>query len=220
MKAVALWNQKGGVGKTDLVLQLAAAGMVRGERVGIIDVDPQGSAALWAKRRKDAGRPAPAIEQPPEGAALDGWLPGRVDAARRAGVGLLLIDTPPRLDESARAIAQAAGLVLVPVPPRPTELDAARGTLLLLYGAGLRDRTHAIITMAGHRVAGFERRAVTRAGEALRTAYRASVCPVILRDWAIHGESVGDGGSVVEAEPQSKAAADVNSLLEWVLSHG
>jgi len=44
---VAVLNQKGGVGKTTIVLGLAAAAQRRGDRTLVVDLDPQGSAG-WA----------------------------------------------------------------------------------------------------------------------------------------------------------------------------
>jgi chromosome partitioning protein len=48
---VALLNQKGGVGKTTLALHLAGEWARRGQRVTVIDADPQGSALDWSQQR-------------------------------------------------------------------------------------------------------------------------------------------------------------------------
>ena len=47
MPTVAVLNQKGGVGKTTVVLGLAAAAQRRGDATLVVDLDPQGSAG-WA----------------------------------------------------------------------------------------------------------------------------------------------------------------------------
>src|SRR5664279_5617787 len=53
MQVIALISQKGGVGKSTLAVHLATEANAQGQRVLLLDLDPQGSAMEWANRRGD-----------------------------------------------------------------------------------------------------------------------------------------------------------------------
>jgi len=53
MRSIAFLSQKGGSGKTTLAVHIAVAAESTGERVTLIDADPQGSASAWSQARQE-----------------------------------------------------------------------------------------------------------------------------------------------------------------------
>ncbi len=127
---VALLNQKGGVGKTTLALNLAGEWARQGKRVTLIDADPQGSALDWSQQRNREGL---ARGFGVVGLARDTLHREAPELARDADH--VVIDGPPRVAALMRSALLASDLVLVPVQPSPLDGWASAEMLALVTEA-------------------------------------------------------------------------------------
>ncbi len=121
---IAVLNQKGGVGKTTLAVNLATAAHLDGRKTLLVDLDRQGSSLDWGAQRR-------------EGSKLEGLSVVKVDKALRGphfreiidGRDVVIFDGPPRLGEFIRAAAALVDIVLIPIQPAAFDLWAAAETL-------------------------------------------------------------------------------------------
>lgn len=131
MITVVVANLKGGVGKTTSAGYLAHVFHERGQRVLVVDADPQGSALRW---QEDADWPVPVIRL--DSPKIHRNLPGITGTNR---YDVVVIDTPPGdLPIVASALRIATHVV---IPIAPTSADYERLTAvrdLLVEVAALR----------------------------------------------------------------------------------
>lgn len=124
---IGVLQQKGGVGKTTLALNLAAAYAKEGLKVLVVDADPQGSALAWSSVREAPpifsviGMPKPTLHKE---------LP-----AIAADYDLVIIDGAPRVNELARSAILASNYVLMPVQPSPFDVWSCHEIVQLIKEA-------------------------------------------------------------------------------------
>jgi chromosome partitioning protein len=120
MRTIAFVTQKGGSGKSTLAASLGVAAMEAGERVFMLDMDPQRSLMSWAEMR---GRDDPAVE-----AVTAGRLASTLAALEENGFTLAIIDTPGVEGAASVAAMKSADLNIIPARPNVFDLWASETT--------------------------------------------------------------------------------------------
>jgi chromosome partitioning protein len=201
LKRLALASTKGGSGKSTLATHLAAWAEAQGMATGIIDCDPQGSAALWHQLR-EAETPRLAQLAPDQLAGFDA-----------PGVDLLIVDSAPAHSADVTTIARAVDFVLIPARPALFDLDGVRSAVELVAGSGTPG---AIILNACPPGRGVGEASVTvEARKALQGA-PLSVVPVSITQRAAFAHALNSGAAVHEFEPDGKAAKEIAALWQYL----
>jgi chromosome partitioning protein len=204
---IAVTGLKGGVGKTTLSITLATTLHAKGQRVTIVDADPQGTAMTWAARAADLG-----VEGPPVVAMAGKQLVRDLGAIAR-GADLIVIDSPPRLGAEALAVMMAADLVLLPTAPGAADVWALQETINVLDQArSMKDIKAAIVMNRTDR---------TSLSMQARNAVMKLPLPVIepgLSSRVAFGEAMLRGSGVEQLWPSSDAALQARNFTKAVLA--
>jgi chromosome partitioning protein len=200
MHVIVLAAQKGGCGKSTLAIGLAIAAIDAGQRVGMIDADPQGTISNWGRRRTN---PKPRIECADSGMAVE----RAILHLRSDGFTVAIIDTAATNNSLSTSGIGAADLCLIPARPSPADIEAALPTL----GAVRRlDKRFAFIL---NQTPGRSNR-VSEAAMALSAAGVLALPCIVQRN--DHQDALGVGLGVGEYDPRGKAAEEIRDLWRWV----
>ena len=128
MRTIAFVTQKGGSGKSTLASSIAVAASEAGERVCVIDLDPQASLVSWAKTRE--------CDDILVVGATPAQLPALVEALVNKGLTLAIIDTPGAGGDASAAAMREADLTVIPSRPSIFDLWASARTRAVLKATG------------------------------------------------------------------------------------
>jgi chromosome partitioning protein len=117
MAVVVVAGRKGGIGKSTIAGNLAAEFFAMGHTVAALDADPQHSLAAWAEQGQ--GMLSKCVVKVKHGSPDE--LRTKVRAVRDT-VDIVLVDTPPGMQDVSYQAMLLADLVLLPCGPSPLDL--------------------------------------------------------------------------------------------------
>lgn len=205
---IAFLNQKGGVGKTTLALNVAGAMARKGLKVLLVDADPQQSALDWAGVR---GEPSPFAIVGMAKPVIHKELP-----ALEGGFDHVIIDSPPSVHQLTRSIVGAADVVVIPVQPSPYDVWAAETLLALIDEASSALNPNLKTAFVINRK--IAKTAIGRDVTTTLEGYGKKVLSVGIGQRVGFAESAAQGKTVVELDPKSAASLEIEALTKEILA--
>jgi chromosome partitioning protein len=203
---ISFVQQKGGVGKTTLAVNVAGTLASRGKRVLVIDADPQGSALDWLNSRE--AEPLFTV------VALPSATIHRQIKELKRDYEHVVIDAPGRLEKVVRSIIMASELVVIPVQPSPYDVWAAKDALDLIEEARVYNEKLKIVFTINRKIVN------TAIGRDVREALAGYDIPVLetaVCQRVIFAESAATGKIVTEVNGSSRAAREINALTDELM---
>jgi chromosome partitioning protein len=204
MPIIAVVNQKGGTGKTTVATNLAVLFASQGTEVLLVDADPQGSALDWQHDRPTHLPPVSVVGLPAPN--LHREIP-----RLQTKYGVILIDGGGRITATARATVAVADFLLVPtLASKPDALSTQRF---------FQEVVEEVAAMKGH-ISGAILLSMLKtgttfnlSGQALMKEMGYPVLDTALYHRITYQEAIAQGMSVMEYDPRSKAAEEVQALF-------
>lgn len=140
MRSIMVLNAKGGSGKSTMATNLASYYASTGNRVMLVDFDPQHSSLDWLKERP-AGRPA---INGVDGSAGSVRVPRNVD--------YVVYDTPAAVrGKDLSMLIRRAQSVIVPILPSPIDMRAATEFIRQVLDNGRVSRKETRVALVANR---------------------------------------------------------------------
>lgn len=200
MKKIAFLSQKGGSGKTTLVVHTAVAATEAGERVVVVDTDPQKSATVWGETRTQ--------NTPIVATAAAAELPRVLEAAEQEQMTFAIVDTAPHAAPDATRIARTVDLIVIPCRPTAFDIAAVASAVDIVKAANVPS----VFVLSA---CPFRSPEISET-RAVLADYYLPIAPVEITDRRAFARAVATGRAVTEFESDGKAAGEIRFLWNWL----
>lgn len=206
MMIISLLNQKGGVGKTTLAVNLAMGLALNGNRVMLMDADPQGSSLTWSGNREgEAPFPVVGIPKP----TLHKELPKLAN-----NYDFIIVDGPPRVYDVTRSAILASDLILIPVTPSPYDVWATEETVKVINEVKPFKENLKTFFVINRKIMNT---VIGRDVIDALASYDITVMKSQLCQRVGFAETAGEGKTVLETTPESPASDEIRALIQEML---
>lgn len=202
---IAVLNQKGGVGKTTISVNLARAFQKTGLRVLIVDSDPQGSAQDWSQASQNHGQDMPVV------VGVDRPILEKSITQLRSAFDIIMIDGAAKLQDMTVSALKAADVVLIPVQPSAMDIWAAEDLVELIKARqAITEGKPKAAFLVSRQITGS--RLANDANEAL-SKFEIPILNGRTTQRVVYAECFSSGNTVIDLEPNGTASAEITSIM-------
>ena len=205
-RTVAVLNRKGGVGKTTLAAHLGRAATLAGQRVLLVDADPQGTLRDWHAAADGGQMELIAADTP---ASLSAIL------TVKSAFDLVVIDGTAGIPVNSAAAARVADAVLIPVQPSGFDLWSTHEVADLVKArqaaTGGSPKAWLILSRA------ITNSSITREVERFLPELGLPVIDARISQRVVFAQANSEGTTVLDRAPDSPAAHEVRRLYRELM---
>lgn len=206
---ISIVNQKGGVGKTTLAINLAAAFALDNRKTLLIDADPQGTASDWASIRNNNTLPFQVVQ-------LARAVLHRDAKNFENSYEIIVIDGPPRSYDVTRSSVLASDIIIIPVQPSGADIWATKEVCVLVKEAAGFNETQKSAFLVSRKITG------TSIGKDIKEVLGSFGMPVLssaTTQKVAYAEAMTAGKTIFEYENKKKIASkEILEIKNEVLS--